>query len=214
MLTRPLYEWYEAASVLSRACFEDSKIPTPFSRESDGLFLGEGMAAVVLEAGTFRDESQARAYAKILGGLSAGDPGVSATSWGENPASTVELIRRLVDNRQLAETCLVISSANGSQGLDRLEAEIIRTAFGAADLTAVFAPKMISGEFEASGISRLAFALARQGVIQDTTTIFTSRTSDVSSGAPPEHGLALLLGTSAGGGRAAILLDVLARVSA
>ncbi|MCP5111429.1 MAG: hypothetical protein GY953_11400, partial [bacterium] len=74
MLTRPIYEWYEAASVLSRACFEDSNAPAPFSGDSDGLFPGEGLAAMVLEPGGRRKDSRLRAYARILGGRAAGEP--------------------------------------------------------------------------------------------------------------------------------------------
>ncbi len=126
----------------------------------------------------------------------------------------MELIRKLVDPRDLAETRLVVASANGSPGLDRLEAEIIRTVFEGGGETLVTAPKVVSGEFEASGIFRLALALSRKGIIEDTAAIFGlhSPSTPPAESLPSERELALLIGTSAGGGRAAVLLELLPRV--
>jgi 3-oxoacyl-(acyl-carrier-protein) synthase len=211
MLTRPLYEWYETASVLSKACFdEDSKTPVPFSGESDGLFPGEGLAAMVLEPAALRSGSRVGAYARVIDALAGVEPGVSLGSWGRSPAPTVELIQKLAG--EATDIRLVVSSANGSVALDRLEGEVIRACFEESGGTIVSAPKTVSGEFEASGLLRLALGLSGQGVFWDTSAFFgpdsPSLPSEVSV---PDRGFGLLLGTSAGGGRAAVSLEVLPR---
>ncbi len=209
MLTRPLYEWYETASVLSKACFdEDSKPPVPFSGESNGLFPGEGMAAVVLEPAALRSASRAGAYARVIDGLAVVEPRNSFGSWGRSPAPTVKLIQKLTGGA--TETRLVVSSANGSVALDRLEGDIIRACFEEGGRTIVSAPKTVSGEFEASGLLRLALALSGPGGFWDARAFFGSDSPGLPSEVSlPDPGFGLLLGTSAGGGRAAVSLEVL-----
>jgi 3-oxoacyl-(acyl-carrier-protein) synthase len=211
MLTRPLYEWYEAASILARASFDESStIPVPFSGEADGFFPGEGVAAMVLEPAALRNGSRPAAYARVIGGLAAAEPGTSFGSWGRSSAPTVELVRKLAD--EATDIRLVISSANGSVALDRLEEGAIRACFEDSTGTIVSAPKSVSGEFEASGLLRLALALSGQGVYRDTSTFFGSGSPiPPSELSVPDLGSGLLLGTSAGGGRAAVLLEVLPR---
>ena len=165
---------------------------------------------MVLEPAALRSGSRPAAYAKVKGGLAAAEPGISFGSWGRSSAPTVELVRRLADDA--TEISLVVSSANGSVALDRLEEGAIRACFEDGRGTVVSAPKAVSGEFEASGLLRLALALSGQGVYRDASTFFGSG----SPGPPselsvPDRGSALLLGTSAGGGRAAVLLELLPR---
>jgi len=210
-LTRPLYEWYETASVLSSACFdEDSRTPVPFSGESDGLFPGEGMAAMILEPAALRNGSRAGAYARVIGGLAVVEPGISFGSWGRSPAPTVELIRKLAGGTTVMS--LLVSSANGSVALDHLEAEAIRACFEESGGTTVSAPKTVAGEFEASGLLRLALGLSGQGDSWDTSAFFEPDSPGLPAAVSgPDRGFALLLGTSAGGGRAAVSLEVLPR---
>lgn len=199
LLTRPLYDWYEAGSLLSRACYDGSEVPTPFGQRAGGFFPGEGMAAVVLERSGWREDTEARSYARIHGGCSGAEPGVPVMSWGKSAARTVELCRRLFGVGELADCRLVISSANGAPGLDRLEAEVIHTLFGDSE-PAVAAPKAVTGEFEGSGILNLVLALSRKGIVRGPPP------PDVPGS--PERGAALLLGTSTGGGRAAVRLEL------
>lgn len=211
ILTRPLYEWLEAASVLSRACFDgDARTPTPFSRQSDGVFPGEGLAAMVVEPAALRSGSRAGAYARVIGGLAAAEPRISFGSWGRSPAPTVELVRKLVGDG--SDMRLMVSGANGCVSLDRLEQEIIRTCLEKAGAAVVSAPKAVSGEFEASALLRLALALSGQGFFENASAMFRSDLPDSSSGVcVPDRGLGLLIGTSAGGGRSVISFEVLPR---
>jgi 3-oxoacyl-[acyl-carrier-protein] synthase II len=212
MLTRPLYEWYETASVLSKACFdEDTKTPVPFSGESNGWFPGEGMAAMVLEPAALRSGSRVGAYARVNGGLAVVEPRISLGSWGRSPAPTVKLIQKLA-GVGATDIRLVVSSANGSVALDRLEAEVIRACFDKSGGTIVSAPKTVSGEFEASGLLRLALGLSGQGDSWNTSAFFGPDSPGLPSEVSvPDRGFVLLLGTSAGGGRAAVSLEMLPR---
>jgi 3-oxoacyl-[acyl-carrier-protein] synthase II len=209
-LTQTLYEWYEAASVLSEACLGRKAAPAPFSLEADGFVPGEGLAAVIMESGQGHLKRGARAYASLRSGYLAADPEATDTSWGSGCAPTVELIRRALGDSAPSEVDLLISSANGSPGLDILEAKAVREVFGACDNVAIAAPKALSGEFDGNGILRLVLALSGLGRCPNPEAILgdcqhgRQRASDPGSF---QKGLVLLLGASAGGSRAALLLD-------
>ena len=209
MLTRPLFEWYEAASALSRACCDEGMmVPVPFSGKSGGLFPGEGMAAMVLEPAVLRNDSRVGAYAKMLGGLAAVEPDNSFGCWGRSPALTVKMIRKLCGGA--TDVRLVVSRANGSVALDSLEGEVIRHGFEGNRGAIVLAPQSVCGEFEASGLLRLALAFSGQGGAWGTNDFL----GPVPPGGPsalsiPDRGPALLLGTAAGGGRAVVSLELL-----
>ena len=211
MLTRPLYEWYRTAGTLSEACFdEDSKPPVPFSGESRGFFPGEGMAAVILEPASLRDGARAGTHARWIGGCTVVEPGVSLGSWGRSPTPSVELIRRLTGHA--SDVRLVVTGANGSSRLDRLEADVVRACFRSSAGTVVSAPKSVSGEFEASGLLRLVLGLSGQGACWDARAFAEpDSVRSSSSVGVPDRGSVLLLGTSAGGGRAAVMLEMLPR---
>ena len=59
-LTRAVYEWYEAAGLLSPACYNEEPVP-----EDGGFVPSEGVAALVLEPAGRR---QARSYANFISG--------------------------------------------------------------------------------------------------------------------------------------------------
>ncbi len=172
-LTRTLYEWCDAASV--------------------GFVPGEGLAAVILEAGHRRLDRGARVYAAWRSGFMATDPQATDTSWGSGCGLTVELIRKALGDSPPSEVKLVISSANGSPGLDRLEAQAIAEVFGASGAPDIATPKAVSGEFDGSGILRLVLALSGMGTRQPRHRL--------------QNGLTLLLGAAAGGGRAVLSLE-------
>jgi hypothetical protein len=67
-LTRAVYTWYEAAGLLSPACYNSEPLP-----ESGGFVPSEAVAALVLEPAGRRE---ARVYAHLVSGRSAtsGDP--------------------------------------------------------------------------------------------------------------------------------------------
>lgn len=209
-LTQTLYEWYEAASVLSEACLGRKAAPAPFSSEADGFVPGEGLATVIMESEHRRLKRGARAYAGFRSGYLVADPEATDTSWGSGCGPAVELIHRALGDLAPSEVGLLVSSANGSPSLDALEATAVREVFGACDNLTIAAPKALSGEFDGNGILRLVLALSGLGRCPNPEAIRGDgqqgrrRSGDAG---PFQGGVALLLGASAGGARAALLLD-------
>jgi len=146
-LTRPIYEWLEAASVLSKSCFGATAPPQPFAPERDGFVPGEGVAAVVMESGRRAMARGAPIYAVFRAGFSS-----------SNPEAAASVIRKALSASTPDEVGMVIASANGSRLLDDLERATLRKVFG--DSTPIVTPKTVLGEFDGSGILRLVIALS------------------------------------------------------
>ena len=146
-LTRTMYEWFEAAGVLSPACSGPAPLPVPFSQAGEGFVPGEGAAAVVMESGHKAAQRRAPVYAAFRSG--------HATS---NPKAAVSVASKALGTSSRADVRLVIASANGSRAHDDTEQSIIREAFG--DKARVVAPKTSLGEFDGSGLLRLITALS------------------------------------------------------
>jgi len=146
-LTRTVYEWFEAAGVLSQACLSEIPVPLPFSTGCDGFVPGEGAAAVVMESAERATARGARIYATFSTG--------HATS---NAKAGPLAVRRTLGLASLADVNLVVSSANGSRAHDDLELGIIQEVF--TEKVSVVAPKSVLGESDSSGILRLIAALS------------------------------------------------------
>jgi 3-oxoacyl-[acyl-carrier-protein] synthase II len=174
-LTRSIYDWFEAAALLSRAAFDPASVPAPFSPSGDGFVPGESVTAVVMESAPRARSRGAQVYAAYRSGFAAADPKAGAF-----------VARRALGDSSPADVRMVISSANGSRTLDQIESAAIREVFGAE--TPVIAPKAFLGESDSVGILRLIAAL-----------------SWTENSARP---LAVLLGTSAAGGCAALSFEL------
>ena len=147
-LTRTMYEWFEAAGVLSSACFGQRPVPVPFAHDRDGFVPGEGVAVVVMESADRAAKRDARVYAGLRSG--------HATS---NQKAAPNLVRKTIAPSSPREVKTVIASANGSHSHDQVERGILQEVFG--DGVAVVAPKAILGEFDGSGVLRLITALSQ-----------------------------------------------------
>lgn len=145
-LTRTMYEWFEAAGVLSPACFTQTPVPAPFARSRDGFVPGEGVAAIVMESAERAATRDAGVYAGLRSGY--------ATS---NQKAAASLVLKTIAPSSPSEVRTVIASANGSRSHDEIEQDILQEVFG--DSVPVVAPKAILGEFDSSGLLRLITAL-------------------------------------------------------
>jgi 3-oxoacyl-(acyl-carrier-protein) synthase len=148
-LTRTRYEWYEAASALSRACFSQASapVPAPFSPELDGFVPGESATAVVMESGHRARSRGAPVYAGFRSGFMS-----------SNPKAAVSLTRRALAGSSPSDVRLVVASANGSRALDDMERATIDKVLG--DAAPVIAPKASLGDSDSSGILRFIVALS------------------------------------------------------
>jgi 3-oxoacyl-(acyl-carrier-protein) synthase len=181
-LARTVYEWFEAASVLSSACFLDKPVCAPFSAECDGFVPGEGLAAVVLERDRRSIERGARIYASVPSAALGRDTSATSTSWGTDSQPMMDVAAKALGGADCP--AFVAACANGSPALDRMEAEAIRGLGRSPD--SVFAPKTLIGEFEGNALLRIVLALSH----------------------PAASGGVLVLGAAAGGDRAAITLEI------
>jgi hypothetical protein len=94
-LTRPVYEWYEAAELLSPACYNSEPLP-----EGGGFMPSEGVTALVLEpAGRREVRSDARSCARLRSGR-----------WAAGGQSA-EIIRQMLGG---STPSLIICAGNGA----------------------------------------------------------------------------------------------------
>ena len=206
-LTRPLYEWYETAGVLSPACFGGQDNGEPDAAPRDGFIPGEGMAGIVMERGEAHKDRGAHVYARYGKGSLGGEPGSAPHAWGDGTRLSMELIRRVLGAADPSDVKLVIACANGSPQLDAQEALAIQGVFGSPHAVEVVAPKALVGEFDGNGILRFILALSGLGKREPAYPfpgVATKLNMQESSSQSRLDGLLLLLGASAGGGRAAI----------
>jgi 3-oxoacyl-(acyl-carrier-protein) synthase len=116
------------------------------------------------------------------------DPSATGASWPRDARALAATIHKALVGADPSSIRWIVSSANGPGALDCLEAAALREVFGSLCPAPVLAPKPFIGEFDGSGLLRLVAAL---------------------SGLPSAiHGLGMMLGASAGGGCAALLLNV------
>jgi 3-oxoacyl-[acyl-carrier-protein] synthase II len=206
-LIRPLYEWYEAAKVLSASCFADRARPAPLSTEGDGFVPGEGLACIVMESDEAYAERGTGVYLRFRSGCMGGSPGVAPFAWGDCSGLTAELIHGVLGTASPSDVRQVVASANGSPRLDMQEAAAIRKVFGNSKAVNVAAPKALIGEFDGNALLRLILALSglgRCGYSNGVPDFSSSINVQNLSPRPSGENLLLLLGASTGGSRAAI----------
>ena len=206
-LNRPLYEWYEAARVLSGACYTEREGPVPLTSGGDGFVPGEGLAAVVMETDGAYAGRGAHAYARFRSGRMRADPEVAPFAWGECSELTAALIREVLGASHPGKVARVVASANGSPRLDEQEARAIQMVFGPWEPSNIAAPKALIGEFDGNAILRLVLALSGPGIRvnpQDDRGLASAVNVEHSNLLASEESLLVLLGASTGGSRAAL----------
>lgn len=141
---------------------DEEEVARPFDRRRDGFLAGEGAAVVVLETEEGLRERGGRALARILAWGSAFDPTAPVTSWGAGEASLAHHLLRTLRRAGLApeDVDLIVSGASGSREGDRLEARVLRVAWGDAPLPPVAAPKGVTGEYGGGLLGAAALAAA------------------------------------------------------
>ena len=182
-------------------------VARPFDRRRDGFLAGEGAGVVVRETEEGVRERGGRALARVLAWGSAFDPTASVTSWGSGHEPLARHLLRALRRAGLApeDVDLIVSGASGSREGDRLEARVLRTAWGDSPLPPVAAPKGVIGEYGGGLLG--AAVMAAAGSSMGPTTGFEE--SDPELGIVPHDGSALpppstVLVTSLAAGGAAV----------
>ncbi len=139
-LTRAVYEWYEAADLLSPACYNSEPLP-----EDGGFVPSEGVAALVLEpAGRREVGAEVRSYAHLRSGrwASGGQP--------------VEIVRQMLGG---SVPSLTVCTTNGAPCATSPVTAVAREIAG--DSAAVVPPQAVAaGLADTSALLHLILALS------------------------------------------------------
>ena len=134
-------------------------VTAPFGRCRRGFVLGEGGFCLWLERGDRWRIRDASSHGELLG-VGAASAAVPLNAWPNRPDQLVRTMTMALDDAGLspAEVDVVYASANGSRGLDEVEASALAQVFGEAR-PVVTSIKGALGEFGASGSAACAAAL-------------------------------------------------------
>jgi 3-oxoacyl-[acyl-carrier-protein] synthase II len=206
------------------------EIGRPFDRRRDGVVAADGATVLLLESAAAAARAGRVPLARICGWGSAFDPSAPPTGWGRGGELLGRALRRLLLRRGAAPEIdrpvagsplgapgaghgalgtidRIVSGASGSRAGDRLEAEVLRAAWGAAALPPVLAPKGVTGEYGGGFLAAAVLAAAVAGVAAAPTAGFGE--ADPALGVSPHDGSplppprALLASSLAAGGAAA-----------
>jgi 3-oxoacyl-[acyl-carrier-protein] synthase II len=209
------------------------EIGRPLDRRRDGVVAADGATVLLLESAAAAARAGRVPLARIGGWGSAFDPSAPPTGWGRDGELLGRALRRLLlrggaapetdqpgaggplgalgaGHRALGALGAIdriVSGASGSRAGDRLEARVLRAAWGAAALPPVLAPKGVTGEYGGGFLAAAVLAAAVAGVAAAPTAGFGE--PDPELGVSPHDGSpllpprALLVSSLAAGGAAA-----------
>jgi 3-oxoacyl-[acyl-carrier-protein] synthase II len=122
----------------------------PFDRRRNGYVASEGATMLVLESEAgFLKRGGKGALARVLAWGSAFDPTAAPVGWGTGHASLARVLRRSLERAEIRieDVDRIVAGASGSPGGDRVEALMLREAWGTLPLPPVLAPKGVTGEY-------------------------------------------------------------------
>ena len=189
-----------------------AEMPRPFDRRRDGFLAGEGATLLVLERGDMARARGARALARVGWSGAAFDATAGVSDWGDGQAPLAAALRAGLDLAPdgAAGVAAIVSGASGARRGDRLEARVLRAAWGEVPLPPVLVPKAVVGEY--GGGLLTAGLLALQGSPFGPTPGFTE--PDPELGVAPHAGgtlaipaRVLLTGLASGGAAGWLVLE-------
>ncbi len=212
------------------------EIGRPFDRRRDGVVAADGATVLLLESAAAAARAGRVPLARVCGWGSAFDPSAPPTGWSGGGELLGRALRRLLLRRGAAPesdqpgasgppgargaghdahcppTAIdrIVSGASGSRAGDRLEARVLRAAWGAAALPPVLAPKGVTGEYGGGFLAAAVLAAAVAGVAAAPAAGFGEPDPDLGvsphDGSPLPPPRALLVSSLAAGGAAAWLI--------
>ncbi len=186
--------------------------PRPFDRRRDGFLAGEGATVVVIEREDAARARGARAQARIGWSGAAFDATAPVSDWGDADALLAASLSAGLGEVAggAAGIGAVVSGASGSRRGDRLEARVLRAAWGSEPLPPLLVPKAVTGEY-GGGILGPAL-LALEGAPFGPTPGFAEIDPEIEvaphrDAARPAPERVLLTGLASGGGAAWMVLE-------
>lgn len=137
---------------------EGEEVARPFDRRRAGYVAAEGATLLLLESG----ERTACPLARVAAWGSAFDPTASAVGWGTGSANLARSLRRTLDRAGIPLESIdrIVTSASGSRSGDRVEALLLKEAWGDLPLPPVLAPKSVTGEYGGGFLGAAVLAAA------------------------------------------------------
>jgi 3-oxoacyl-(acyl-carrier-protein) synthase len=211
-VTPLLHALLDRFGALAREEGTRAEMPRPFDRRRDGFLVGEGATLLVLEREDAARARGARALARVGWSGAAFDATATVSDWGDGHGPLAAVLRAGLGAAPggAAGIGAVVSGASGARRGDRLEARVLRAAWGAVPLPSVLVPKAVVGEY-GGGILAPAL-LALEGAPFGPTAGFAE--PDAEAGVTPHGGGArelptrvLLTGLASGGAAAWLVLE-------
>jgi 3-oxoacyl-[acyl-carrier-protein] synthase II len=155
---RVFFHGHDRFRVMSPSRTADATV-APFDRSRNGFVMGEGAYMLWLERGDGWRARGARRLGTILG-TGASSAAVPLNAWPDHPEALIRTMTLALEDAGLtaADVDVVFASANGSRGLDRVEAAALTRLF-AGERPVVTSIKGSLGESGASGSAACVAAL-------------------------------------------------------
>lgn len=211
-VTPMLHALLDRLDALARKEGALAEMARPFDRRRDGFLAGEGATVLVLEREDAARARGARLLARVAWSGAAFDATATASDWGVGEAQLAAALRAGLDEAPggAAGFGAVVSGASGARRGDRIEARVLRAAWGEVPLPSVLVPKAVTGEY-GGGILAPGL-LALEGARFGPTPGFAE--PDPAAGVTPHLGGALgipsrvlLTGLASGGAAAWLVLE-------
>lgn len=148
LVTRGLFEWYEAAGMLARDCYGQ---PPPYGRPTGNVLPGEGVGAVVLEAADHAERRGTAARARLL---DVAVEGTASGGAGDHPGWAGKIRRALLLHGGVDSLRVVVSGPGVGLGAGGLW-----PGRPGQPLPLELRPHLDTGEFGGGGIMALTAAL-------------------------------------------------------
>jgi 3-oxoacyl-[acyl-carrier-protein] synthase II len=134
-----------------------TEIARPFDRRRAGYLAANGATMLLLEA-----RPGASPLARISAWGSAFDPTAPVVGWGTGHAGLARSLRRTLERAgiPLERIDRIVTGASGSRPGDRVEALLLKEAWGDMPLPPVLAPKSVTGEYGGGFLGAAVLAAA------------------------------------------------------
>jgi 3-oxoacyl-[acyl-carrier-protein] synthase II len=141
---------------------DGTEIARPLDRRRAGFLASDGATTLLLESGELAARRGASPLARVAAWGSAFDPTAPAVGWGTGYAVLARALRRTLERAgiPLERIDRIVTGASGSRAGDRVEALLLREAWGDMPLPPVLAPKSVTGEYGGGFLGAAVLAAA------------------------------------------------------